>query len=102
MRVLIATDAWHPQVNGVVRTLTSLARSVESLGVNIEFLSPDGLPTLPLPTYSELRLALPGRSQIARRIDQSRPDGHPRNLRYTRGVVEGVQEGAIHDGLVAQ
>jgi glycosyltransferase involved in cell wall biosynthesis len=74
MRVLIATDAWHPQVNGAVRTLTSLARSAESLGVNIEFLSPDGFPTLPVPTYSELRLALPGRSQIARRIDQSRPD----------------------------
>ena len=74
MRVLIATDAWHPQVNGVVRTLTSLARSAESLGVNIEFLSPDGFPTLPVPTYSELGLALPGRSQIAQRIDQSRPD----------------------------
>jgi hypothetical protein len=54
--------------------LTSLARSAESLGVNIEFLSPDGFPTLPVPTYSELRLALPGRSRIARRIDQSRPD----------------------------
>jgi glycosyltransferase involved in cell wall biosynthesis len=72
MRVLIATDAWHPQVNGAVRTLTSLARSAESLDVNIEFLSPDGFPTLPVPT--ELRLALPGRSQIAQRIDQSRPD----------------------------
>ncbi len=43
MRVLVATDAWHPQVNGVVRTLTSLARSALKLGVHIEFLSPDGL-----------------------------------------------------------
>jgi glycosyltransferase involved in cell wall biosynthesis len=74
MRVLIATDAWHPQVNGVVRTLTSLARSAKSFGVNIDFLSPDGFPTLPVPTYSELRLALPGPRQIARRIDQYRPD----------------------------
>jgi len=32
MRILIATDAWHPQVNGVVRTLTSLARAVATLG----------------------------------------------------------------------
>ena len=38
MRILIATDAWHPQVNGVVRTLTSLARSAAALGVEIEFL----------------------------------------------------------------
>ena len=74
MRVLIATDAWHPQVNGVVRTLTSLARSARSFGVNIDFLSPDGFPTIPLPSYSELRLALPGQRQIARRIDQYRPD----------------------------
>jgi glycosyltransferase involved in cell wall biosynthesis len=74
MRVLIATDAWHPQVNGVVRTLTSLARSAKSLGVDMEFLSPDGFPTLPMPTYPGLRLALPGRRQIARRIDQVRPD----------------------------
>jgi len=40
MRVLVATDAWHPQVNGVVRTLSSLARSAQSLGASIEFLRP--------------------------------------------------------------
>src|SRR5262245_9994003 len=74
MRVLIATDAWHPQINGVVRTLTSLARSARGLGVAIEFLSPAGLPSLPLPTYPGLRLALPGRGEIARRIAQARPD----------------------------
>ncbi len=74
MRVLIATDAWHPQVNGVVRTLTSLARSAKSLGVEIEFLSPDGFPSVPLPTYPDIRLALASSRQIARRIDQHRPD----------------------------
>jgi len=74
MRVLVATDAWHPQVNGVVRTLTSLARSAGALGVGIDFLSPDGFPTLPLPTYPELRLALPSRREIARRIEQAQPD----------------------------
>lgn len=74
MRVLVATDAWHPQVNGVVRTLTSLARHAHALGINIDFLSPDGFPTLPVPTYPELRLALPGRSQIARRIEEAKPD----------------------------
>jgi len=64
MRVLVATDAWHPQVNGVVRTLTSLARSAQALGVSIDFLSTDGFRTVPVPTYPGLRLALPSRGQI--------------------------------------
>src|ERR1700746_246146 len=74
MRVLIATDAWHPQVDGVVRTLTSLARSAKGLGVDIEFLSPEGFTTFPLPTYPGLRLALPRRAKIARRIEEAQPD----------------------------
>jgi glycosyltransferase involved in cell wall biosynthesis len=74
MRVLVATDAWYPQVNGVVRTLTSLARSAQSLGVSIEFLSPDGFPTAPVPTYPDLRLAMPSRAKIARRIEEAKPD----------------------------
>jgi glycosyltransferase involved in cell wall biosynthesis len=74
MRVLVATDAWHPQINGVVRTLTSLARSARNLGVTIEFLSPEGFPSMPLPTYPGLRLALPNRREIARRIESAAPD----------------------------
>ena len=74
MRVLIATDAWHPQVNGVVRTLTSLARAVEKLGATIEFLSPDGFPSMRVPTYPGLRLALPSPRKIAERIEKARPD----------------------------
>jgi glycosyltransferase involved in cell wall biosynthesis len=74
MRVLVATDAWHPQVNGVVRTLTSLARSARSLGVTFDFLSPEGMRTIPVPTYPSLRLALPSRGEIARRIERAQPD----------------------------
>jgi glycosyltransferase involved in cell wall biosynthesis len=74
MRVLIATDAWSPQVNGVVRTLTSLKRAARSFGVNIEFLSPDGFPTIPVPTYPGLRLAVPSRRRIAQRIEEAKPD----------------------------
>ena len=74
MRVLIATDAWAPQVNGVVRTLTSLARSARVLGVSIEFLSPDGFQSVPVPTYPGLRLAIPRARTIARRIEEARPD----------------------------
>ena len=68
MRVLVATDAWHPQVNGVVRTLTSLERSAAGLGVSIDFLIPEGFPSLPAPSYPGLRLALPSPLGIARRI----------------------------------
>jgi glycosyltransferase involved in cell wall biosynthesis len=74
MRILIATDAWHPQVNGVVRTLTSLARSASALGAEIEFLTPEGFPSFGVPTYPGLRVALPNRREIARRIEAASPD----------------------------
>ena len=48
MRVLIATDAWHPQVNGVVRTLTSLIRAAQGLGVTMDTLTPAGFPSAAL------------------------------------------------------
>jgi glycosyltransferase involved in cell wall biosynthesis len=74
MRILIATDAWHPQVNGVVRTLTSLARSASALGAEIEFLTPEGFPSFGVPTYPGLRVAWPNRREIARRIEAVAPD----------------------------
>src|SRR5271156_2257054 len=77
MKVLIATDAWRPQVNGVVRTLNSLARAAAKLGVEVEFLSPDGFLTFPVPTYPGLRLAIPPRKRVAERIEKARPDAVP-------------------------
>jgi len=74
MRILIATDAWHPQVNGVVRTLTSLARSASALDAEINFLTPEGFPSVGVPTYPGLRVALPNRREIARRIEAAAPD----------------------------
>jgi glycosyltransferase involved in cell wall biosynthesis len=74
MKVLVATDAWRPQVNGVVRTLGSLARAAAKFGVEIEFLSPDGFWTFPVPTYPGLRLALPSAKRIAERIERAKPD----------------------------
>ena len=74
MKVLVATDAWHPQVNGVVRTLGSLARAATKLGATIDFLTPEGFPSYPVPTYPGLRLAWPSRRAIAERIDKARPD----------------------------
>jgi glycosyltransferase involved in cell wall biosynthesis len=74
MKVLVATDAWPPQVNGVVRTLRALAKAAGQLGVEIEFLSPEGFWTFPVPTYPGLRLALPPRKKIAACIERSKPD----------------------------
>ncbi|HEY4735865.1 MAG TPA: glycosyltransferase family 1 protein [Xanthobacteraceae bacterium] len=74
MKVLIATDAWRPQVNGVVRTLGALARAAAKIGVEIEFLSPDGFWTFPVPTYPGLRLALPRGKAIAARVEQAKAD----------------------------
>ena len=72
-RLLIATDAWQPQVNGVVRTLTSLARSLQKQGVSVHFLNPEGFLSLPVPTYPGLRWALPTPAEIARRIEAAAP-----------------------------
>jgi len=74
MRILIATDAWPPQINGVVRTLLSVAEAMRRQGATVSFLSPDGFPTVPVPTYPGLRLALPSAGKIARRIAEVQPD----------------------------
>jgi glycosyltransferase involved in cell wall biosynthesis len=74
MKILVATDAWHPQVNGVVRTLNHVAREARVLDADLEFLSPDAFWTLPMPGYREIRLALTGPGDIERRIASVRPD----------------------------
>jgi glycosyltransferase involved in cell wall biosynthesis len=74
MRILVATDAWHPQINGVVRTLTTLARAVRNRGATIEFLTPDGFPSFPLPTYPDMRCAIPNAREIVRRIEAVAPE----------------------------
>jgi glycosyltransferase involved in cell wall biosynthesis len=74
MKVLIATDAWHPQVNGVVRTLSHVAKEAPALGAEVEFLAPDGFWTVPMPSYPEIRLALLAPGAIERRLDKIKPD----------------------------
>jgi glycosyltransferase involved in cell wall biosynthesis len=74
MRVLVATDAWAPQVNGVVRTYERLALEAPVLGFEVSFLAPPLFRTLPCPTYPEIRLSLAGPGAIARHIERVRPD----------------------------
>ncbi len=68
-RLVLATDAWHPQVNGVVSVLDRLRRETPAHGLEIEVVSPAEFRSVPLPTYSEIRLALTGPSQVGRRIE---------------------------------
>ena len=74
MRILIATDAWHPQVNGVVRTYERLTEQFDALGVELSVLAPHEFRTVPCPTYPEIRLAVPGFGRLAQRFQAFRPE----------------------------
>jgi glycosyltransferase involved in cell wall biosynthesis len=62
-RILIATDAWHPQVSGVVRTLETTARLLREWGHEVEVIEPTAFPSVPVPFYPEIPLCVmrPGR-----------------------------------------
>lgn len=74
MRILVVTDAWRPQVNGVVHSLEAMARAAGELGAEVVFLTPDGFRTVGLPTYREIRLALAPPWAVARRMDDARAE----------------------------
>ncbi|CAN1571203.1 RfaG Glycosyltransferase [Rhabdaerophilaceae bacterium] len=74
MRVLIASDAWEPQVNGVVRTLQKLRDLGPGLGLDLHFVTPDKFRTMPMPGYSEIRLALLAPNSFANEFNRIRPD----------------------------
>jgi glycosyltransferase involved in cell wall biosynthesis len=72
MKILIVTDAWAPQVNGVVRTLASVRAELEAMGHQVDVISPDQFPSMPCPTYPEIRLALT--AGVGKRIEALAPD----------------------------
>lgn len=74
MRILVATDAWRPQVNGVVRTYERLQREMATLGGELALMTPDEFRTVPCPSYPEVRLSLPRMNYVAGRLDVMRPD----------------------------
>ena len=75
MRILLATDAWEPQVNGVVRTLTRTVAECRAMGHEVLVISPDQFKTIPMPTYPEIRLALGAYEEIREKFKQFEPDG---------------------------
>ena len=96
MRVLIATDAWAPQINGVVRTLSSLAEQLRSRGHEVLVVSPLDFLTVPMPTYPEIRLALATAGRLRRII----ADFDPQSIHIaTEGPIGiAARRGAIGAG----
>src|SRR5476649_1915080 len=74
LKILIVTDAWRPQVNGVVRTLEALGRDLAALGHAVRYATPEGRFTVPMPTYPEIRLALFPRARLEKEISDFAPD----------------------------
>ena len=74
MKIMMVTDAWEPQVNGVVRTIKSTTRELRALGHTVELLTPLEIRTLPCPTYPDIRLSLLPGVTVSRRIANFNPD----------------------------
>ena len=74
MRILIVTDAWLPQVNGVVRTLNAVIRELVSKGHDVHTINPEGRPSRPLPFYREISLTRITAGEISAEIARVRPD----------------------------
>ncbi len=74
LRILVATDAWEPQVNGVVRTLTRVISEMRAMGHTVEVISPDQFKTFPLPTYSEIKVAVGAYEPVQERFKAFEPE----------------------------
>ncbi|WP_417622031.1 glycosyltransferase family 4 protein [Parasphingorhabdus sp.] len=70
MRIALVTDAWFPQVNGVVRTLDSVVRLLRQWGHEILVISPDQYRSVPAPSYPEIRLAVTRARTIGKQIEE--------------------------------
>jgi len=74
MRILLATDAWEPQVNGVVRTLTRIVAELRDLGDEVAVISPDQFANFPLPTYPEIKLAVGAYEKVQEKFKSFEPE----------------------------
>lgn len=74
MRVLLATDAWTPQINGVVKTYLRLRDELERMGIELAVIEPSQFKCVPCPSYPQIPLALPSRRRAARLIEAAEAD----------------------------
>ncbi|QQG37976.1 MAG: glycosyltransferase family 1 protein [Candidatus Kaiserbacteria bacterium] len=73
-RLLLVTDTWHPQINGVVTVLEHLKEEIERTGVHVDVLDPLQFWTFPLPKYPEFRIALFSRRGVRKKIAEGNYD----------------------------
>jgi 1,2-diacylglycerol 3-alpha-glucosyltransferase/glucuronosyltransferase len=73
-RIMIVTDAWHPQVNGVVRTLTTVSNELRKMGHVVDVIGPDRFRTIPCPTYPDIALSIFPARRLARMFEEFVPD----------------------------
>jgi len=74
MKIAIPTDAWHPQVSGVVTKFERITRELGQMGHEVCLITPDMFWTVPCPTYPQIRLALYPSKRIAELLDSFAPD----------------------------
>jgi glycosyltransferase involved in cell wall biosynthesis len=74
MRILIVSDAWFPQVNGVVRTLSVVSEILTAMGDTVEVIGPDRFTNIPMPGYAEIRLAIAPKQRLAKLVADFAPE----------------------------
>jgi glycosyltransferase involved in cell wall biosynthesis len=74
LKIVIATDAWRPQLNGVVRTLETLGDILSAFGNEVRYITPNEFQSVPLPSYPEIRLSILPNRKVAKIINDFKPD----------------------------
>lgn len=74
LKIVIATDAWKPQLNGVVRTLDTLGGILTRFGNEVLYITPNEFRSVPLPSYPEIRLSILPNRKVAKMINEFQPD----------------------------
>ena len=74
MKILIVTDAWYPQVNGVCRTLKNLGDELKKIGHQVEYIEPNQFFTVPMPKYNEIKLSINVWPRVGRLISKADAD----------------------------
>ena len=72
-RITIVTDAWYPQVNGVVRSIENTNRELKHMGIDVFMVTPKDFSSIPCPTYPEIRLSVASYGSVAHAIETSQP-----------------------------
>ena len=74
MKIIIATDAWKPQINGVVTTLEKIGDELTTLGNKVKYITPEYFRTFPCPSYPSIRLAIWPGNKVSTMLDEFDPD----------------------------